>query len=388
MTQSAAEQLKAIWLTSLFPNRYKPRQAAYALQAHAELAKLCRLRVVAPVMWPDRWLGKGAQPDYRDPPEVSHPVYYYPPRIGRNLHGRFLFHCAWPDIRRAAEGLDPQVLLASFVYPDAYAGMLAARKLGIPLVVHARGSDLMILGDHPGRRPLIQQTLRAAAQVVTVSEALARKAVELGADPAKVSHVPNGVDQVRFHPQDRQGARAELELPAEGRLLLFVGNLVPVKGLSFLLEALNLVPGAGLVMVGDGPLRGALEEQASRLGLAERVIWAGPKGHGDIPCYMAASDALVLSSLSEGEPNVVLEALSSGRPVAASRVGGVPGMITPGLNGYMAEPGDAESLATALKQVLEQSWDPGQVAKSVERRSWAATAQGYLEALKKAADRG
>ena len=379
-------KIKVLWLTTLFPNPYSPRRAAYALEAHAELKKLCRLRVAAPVMWPDRWLQRGGKsPDYADPPGVSHPVYYYPPRIKRNLHGWCLFRSAWPAIKKQAGELGPDVLLASFVYPDGYAGMLAARRLGIPFVVHARGSDLMILGDNPRRRPLIQKTLSEAAQVIAVSRALADKAVELGADPDKVHHVPNGVDQKRFRPRDQKQARRALGLTEPGPWILFVGNLVPVKGLTHLLDALARLPQAKLLMVGAGPLRAQLEEKAGGLGISSRMVWAGPQGHDRIPDYMAACDCLVLASLSEGDPNVVLEALSSGRPVAASRVGSVPQMITQGVNGFLAEPGDPESLVQALKQTLEHNWNPESVARSVAQRSWSATAKGYLEVLQKAA---
>ena len=77
-------------------------------------------------MWPERWLSRNESAAYTDPPGVSHPVYYYPPRLWRNLHGRLLYRCAWPDLKRAHDELEPDVLLASFVYPDGYAGMLAA----------------------------------------------------------------------------------------------------------------------------------------------------------------------------------------------------------------------------------------------------------------------
>ena len=160
---------------------------------------------------------------------------------------------------------------------------------------------------------------------------------------------------------------------------------MPVKGLNHLLEALSEIPQARLVMVGAGPLLMQLQEQARQLGLDDRVIWAGVQGHESIPRYMAACDGLVLPSLSEGEPNVVLEALSCGRPVAASRVGGVPQMITPGRNGFMAEPADPASLAEALKQMLEREWDPAEIASTVSHRSWGRpTAKGYVEVMQKA----
>ena len=90
----------------------------------------------------------------------------------------------------------------------------------------------MILGDNPQRRPLIRKTLKEAAQVIAVSRALAEKAVELGADPEKVHHVPNGVDQKRFSPQDRDEARRELELQGSSPLILFCGKPGAGEGLE------------------------------------------------------------------------------------------------------------------------------------------------------------
>jgi glycosyltransferase involved in cell wall biosynthesis len=191
-----------------------------------------------------------------------------------------------------------------------------------------------------------------------------------------------------FRPADRQAARRELGLPLEGPLLLQVGWLVPVKGPEVALKALALTPGAHLVLVGDGVLRPQLQALARELGLTDRVTWAGSQPHQRVARYLAAADALVLPSLSEGEPNAVLEALSAGRPVVASAVGGVPGLVAEGEQGYLAPPGDAPALATALGKVLGRPWREADLAASVAGRSWAASAGVLREILQQVASAG
>ncbi|MBU1451121.1 MAG: glycosyltransferase, partial [Proteobacteria bacterium] len=205
-----------------------------------------------------------------------------------------------------------------------------------------------------------------------------------GADPDTVFLVPNGVDQELFAPGDKRAARRHLGLAEDGPLALYLGRLVPGKGLEMALEALAALPRARLLVVGDGPLRSALEAQAGRLALGQRVIWAGPQPHGDIPRYLAAADLLVLPSMSEGEPNVILEALSCGRPVVASRVGNIAGMVEHGREGLLFPAGDQELFVKYMGEALERSWDPRTLRQSVAGRSWAGGARKILQVLAQA----
>jgi len=385
----AMTDLRVLWLCSQFPHANRPNQVAFAVQTHDELAKLCKLGTVAPVRWVEM-LGR-AENSTRGcwrPADAKRPIYLYPPRVMHAAHGRFLYWSAWPAVKNLAKRLKPNVVLASFAYPDGYAGMLAARRLGLPVVVMVWGSDLLVLCNCRQRRALVAETMRKADGVLAVSRQLAQKAVDLGADQAKVVHVPNGVDRSRFRPMDQQAARRQLGLEnVRGRLLLFVGNLAPIKGLDALWQAMPNLPDAALLMVGAGPMRKGLEARARAAGFADRLIWAGSQPHERVPLFMSASDALVLPSLSEGEPNVVLEALGCGRPVVASRVGGVPEMISPGRNGYLCQPGDARTLGDAIRQVLSRSWSPADIAATTADRSWSATALRYRQVLEAVASR-
>jgi glycosyltransferase involved in cell wall biosynthesis len=170
------------------------------------------------------------------------------------------------------------------------------------------------------------------------------------------------------------------------RRLLFVGLLVPRKGLADLLDALAR-PGAfpadaDLTVAGDGPERAALEEHASRIGLASRVRFLGFRP--DVPALLAAADALVLPSRMEQQPLVVAEAMAAGKPVLATRCGGVADMLeVPGAATWLAEPGAVDDLAAVLAALFTDP-DPGRTGALLAaqaRRRFAAPvcARAHLE---------
>ncbi|MBU1154490.1 MAG: glycosyltransferase [Proteobacteria bacterium] len=320
-------------------------------------------------------------PPQKRPFPVRWPVFWFIPRLGFATHGRSLFYSCWPALSAAAREHHPQVLLATWLYPLGQAALMAAKRLGLPLVIKVHGSDLLVHKNKPAILPILRQVLGEAAAVIAVSPNLAQEAQAKGADPDKIFLVPNGVDQELFAPQDQQATRERLGLALDGPLALFVGRLVPGKGLEMCLDALAALPKARLLVVGDGPLRSALEAQAQRLSLGGRVIWAGPQPHGDIPNYLAAADVLVLPSMSEGEPNVILEALSCGRPVVASLVGNIAGMVEHGSEGLLFPAGDQALFVEYLGEALARPWDPQTLRQSVAGRSWAGGAAKILKVL-------
>src|SRR5262249_60620041 len=165
----------------------------------------------------------------------------------------------------------------------------------------------------------------------------------------KVIH--NGVDSVLFHPGSREQARQDLGLHQSAPIVLFIGNLVPVKALEVLIAAASRLVQTGLrfqcLLIGQGPLREQLERQVSQLGLAETVRFLGSKPHADLPPWYRAADLVVLPSRSEGVPNVLLEAAACGTPFVASRVGGIPEIAHLGLS-QLVPSGDVDALAGAI----------------------------------------
>jgi glycosyltransferase involved in cell wall biosynthesis len=212
---------------------------------------------------------------------------------------------------------------------------------------------------------------------------LKAKLLELGVPPEKVHLVPRGVDTHAFCPGNQEKARRQLGLPAAGRQLLWVGRMVPVKGLDVLLEACALLRDRGvdfhLYLAGDGPLRKTLEAATSTGGLTKQVSFIGVVPHDRLPDWYRAADLAVLPSLSEGVPNVLREALACGTPFVASRVGGVPELAGEPW-GRLVRPGDPAELAEAIARSLSELPLPG--PPSVQFVGWEESAEAMLRVIR------
>ena len=183
-----------------------------------------------------------------------------------------------------------------------------------------------------------------------------------GREPDTVDCIPcAGFSSAVFHPRDdaaRGRLRQALGIEPACRIALFVGHLAVVKGLDVLLRAWARVrlrdpaTPARLVLVGEGPERAALGRLAAALGIERAVVFMGAQPQAAVADWMAASDVFCLASHAEGSPNVVVEALASGLPVVASRVGGIPDLVRGAENVRLVAPGDEAAFATALGELL------------------------------------
>jgi glycosyltransferase involved in cell wall biosynthesis len=387
--------VRVLAITKIFPNALEPLSAPFNRQQFAALREHCDLRVMATIPWfpgaglISKWssAGKLAGVPGRETIAgiaVTHPRTLFLPRLA---------HAAWGPLYAASIAPavlplrgDVDVVLGSWAYPDGFAAIIAARLLGVPAVVKLHGSDINLVAKLPGPRRLLAWALPRAARVIAVSKPLADEVVALGVDRDRVAIVMNGVDADLFKPRDRAAARAELALPA-GPLAVYVGNLKPEKGILDLCAAwatvVRHVPDATLAIVGGGPLRGEVEAQVAALGERVRVI--GPQPLERVPTWMAACDLLVLPSHTEGTPNVVLEALASGRRVVATSVGGVPDLITDSKLGALVPSKNPDALADALVRALREPYDAAEVARLGARGGWAASAAALYEVLQAAA---
>jgi glycosyltransferase involved in cell wall biosynthesis len=174
--------------------------------------------------------------------------------------------------------------------------------------------------------------------------------------PDRVVMIPNGVDTSYFRPEAgrRDPLRRELGIPAEVQVVGTIGNLLPVKGQSDLLRAvarLGSTEQTRLVIVGDGRERGRLEALARELELSERVLFTGTRP--DTRELLSSFDVVVSPSHSEGMSNVLLEAMAMARPIVATAVGGSSELLRHEETGLLVPPQDPESLAAAIRRVLQ-----------------------------------
>jgi len=229
----------------------------------------------------------------------------------------------------------------------------AAWLARVPVVIHGEhGRDI---GDPEGRNARRNRIRRALAPMVTrfvtVSHDLRRWLLTVvGIPAAKVVTICNGVDTDRFAEGDPTGARAALGLPLDRPIVGTVGRLDPVKDQAALVHAFARVrrdhPGAVLVIAGDGPCRADLEALVGTLGLGTDVRLLGERK--DIPQVLRAMDVFVLPSIAEGISNTILEAMATGLPVVATRVGGTPELVDHARTGILVAAGDPEALAAAI----------------------------------------
>jgi len=260
--------------------------------------------------------------------------------------------------------------------------IIGARLAGVPIVIHSEhGREA---SDPEGRdrvRRLGRRVLSPMVdQFVTVSRDLARWLVEdVGLPRRKVLPICNGVDTYRFCPGGRQVARATLGIGPERIVIGTVGRLDPVKDQAGLLRAFSRIaddPRALLLIAGEGPCRAELEATVSALGLDGRVRLLGERD--DVPHVLAAMDVFVLCSIGEGISNTILEAMATGLPVVATRVGGNPELVVDGNTGFLVVPRSPAALAAPLRRYLE---DPGLVAHHGRSARDLAEAEFSLERM-------
>jgi glycosyltransferase involved in cell wall biosynthesis len=276
-----------------------------------------------------------------------------------------------PHVRKLRRDFPFDAILAAWAYPDGVAAAHLAAEWDCPLVTMTLGSDINEMPHDPALKRQIQWGLGRSQRVVAVSSALRDAVVELGIPAEKVIVQRNGVDGERFMPRDRGEARAELGLAANRPLVVYIGNFKPEKGVDVLVDAMGRRDrlDVDLAMVGSGPLETILRERAASLGIESKIRFCGRRPHDEIPRWMAAADVICLPSYREGCPNVVLEALAAGRPVVASRVGGVPELLNDE-TGVLVPAGDPEALAQSLQAALARCWEPESLRASVSCLSW------------------
>lgn len=246
-----------------------------------------------------------------------------------------------------------------FAYPCASAGQFIARKLNIPHVVTVRGSDVLIYpNQNKFLKNKIASTLKEADVVICLSQHLMNACADLGVKREKMVHLPEGHDAKVFYYDEKV---------KKENYILFAGNLIPVKNPLRLLSAFEILTRNNstiqLKIAGSGYLKNDIQEFINQKKLNERISFLGQIPASVLSEQMRKAKLLVLPSLSEGWPNVIQESLACGTPVVASRVGGIPEIITEGENGFFCDHLSEQNIADQLEKSLAHPWDQTKIQK-------------------------
>lgn len=266
--------------------------------------------------------------------------------------------------RRVVREVGATVVHGHWVVPGGAIAALAAAER--PLVVSLHGSDVYVAERHAAVGAVARRTFGRAGWVTACSADLLARAIGLGADAARATVIPYGVDIEAFGPgaNRRTRGRALLGVGADTPLVVAVGRFVKKKGFEYLIDAVPALvarhPGVRIVIAGGGDLDAELRSRARAAGASEHVRFPGILDHAAVATALAAADVAVVPSIRDdagnvdGLPNVVLEALASGTPVVATPAGGIGAVVTDGENGLLVPERDAAGLAAAIGRLLDQ----------------------------------
>lgn len=283
-----------------------------------------------------------------------------------------------PRTRRWARWADVVHAQAFASIPPARSG---ARSAGIPLVVTLHTSHFLTRARRPVWKPVLRRLVEAGDHVLAASSEIAEVASQLTGGRVPVEALTNGVDTERFRPVE-----PAMPAPTGTRRVIVPRRLFPKNGVEFLVRALPAViaavPQVEVLVVGDGPEQVRLEKLAHELGAGERLRFLGARPHQEMPGLLSSAEIAVVPSLMEATSVAALEAMSCGRPVVASRVGGLPEIVDDHV-GRLVPPADPEALARAIVALLDDPELPalGTRARSrvVERWSNARLVERHLE---------
>lgn len=295
---------------------------------------------------------------------VEYPLFKYPPYTVALSSEMF----------RVSQQYELDLLHVHYSLPHSTAAFLAREITGIPYIVTLHGSDVTILGSDPSYMPINTYTVENADAVTAVSKFMMRESHERLGLTRKVKVIPNFVDYKLFSP-----APCNILEKNSNRdvVISHISNFRPVKRIQDLVRAMGIVlkraPEVKLMLVGDGPERHRIERLIEKLGIHKNVLLTGFRS--DVANILKCSDVTVLCSETESAPLTLLEGMSSGLPVIATRVGGIPEIIQDNVNGLLVNVKDPEAIANRIIELnddLELRRNLGEAARLTVLEKYSA----------------
>ena len=379
--------MRLLFLSNVHPNPLAPGKGTFNGALIRALGQQHDVHVVCPVSWVDHLRARHtvlpSTPILLQPTvTASYPTFWYPPKVLRAHYDRFLELSIQRRVERDLKAFRPDAVLSYWAHPDGAVALRIARRLGVPAISMVGGSDVLLIGKKGARRSAILNTLVNSDAVIAVSSDIAQQVVADGVDSNRVFVVRRGVDEKVFCPGDRNAARQRLGLPLDARILVGVGRLVPVKDWPSLVTACGHLQrrghGVRCYLLGDGPGRSTLEGQVAELGLRGQFELRGGQSQAVLADWYRAADLVALPSLSEGIPNVLLEAIACGAAFVATNVGGIPEIADSEFD-RLVPPAEPLKLAEAIQTRLGLKW--AQSRHRAKPQSWQDSAKQVIDII-------
>jgi len=369
--QTATLKPKILVFTNVFPRDFEPHKGPNILEQLKRLKEDFDIRIISAhpksnARIPAKTISHGF--------EIFQPGYFTLPKIGVLTAGYDYYLTTRPLVRKLRKHFPFDVIISYWTYPDGFAAGIFAKDYDVPLIIRPRGSDINVYLQNPFLKGLIKKALLQADRIIPVTKDLKEKIHALGIPEDKLSVLANGIDTDNFYPRDKQECRQKLNIPLDQMVVLFVGNLIEIKGIEYLLAAINKLDTPdnnklSFYILGSGKLVGIIKQTSLELKNI-RLQLMGEVGREDLPIWMNAADLFCLSSLNEGCPNVLLESLACGVAVVATNVGGIPEIINNERLGILVPAQNADRLAQAIVKGLNQSWNKDDLLARVAGQTW------------------
>lgn len=381
--------LRVLTLATLFPDASRPNFGVFVerqtlgLAAHPDVD----LRLVAPVGLPPSPLSRLSQykplaalPERETwkAMETWRPRFATLPGTQGRFHVAALVRRLKPLLTDIRRDFPFDVIDAEFFFPDGPAAIALGKHFDVPVSIKARGADIHHWGITPATAGQVIAAGRSADGMLAVSQAMKHDMAEIGIPAERIRVHSTGVDLARFAPIDRMKSKAAFGVT--GPLVVSLGALIPRKGHDIVIRAVAQLPGASLLIAGDGPQRPQLEAEIAALGVGDRVRLLGSIPHSDLPVLLGAADVMALASSSEGLANAWVEALACGTPIVITDAGGAAEVVqNPAAGQIVARESDA--FASAIRALLADPAPREETRAAALRFTWEANTAALYDHL-------
>jgi teichuronic acid biosynthesis glycosyltransferase TuaC len=361
--------MRVVILSSMYPRASDPTSGIF-IHNHVRCLreKGCEVVIISPEPVPviprrgfSSWqqLRRLKHEDEIEGVKVIYPRYFIPPRQVFMESYPSGYYCPITRIvRRVIKSFRPEIMHAHRATPDGFMGLMLRDRFGLPLLVSLRGSDINVRPFlNKGSYRMTKKVISEADRIAAVSEALRAKAETIGSPKLEISVLYNGcdIDKFAFDSVVRSSIRKKLGIPGQSLVFIFVGHIIRKKGVFDLVQAFGSFNrkqlDSYLVILGDGKEKKILVREISKNEMHRKILIVGTRRHDEIPAWLSMADILVLPSMSEGLPNVILEAMACERAVISTTVGGIPEVIEDGKSGILVAPKNHIALAEAMEKL-------------------------------------